>query len=323
MERILKLNIPLVKTLYKKIIPLQKREAIWREARNFKLRKDLFLVKWMCFSPIMRLFKRIFRPRTILFYPHTPSRIDYKMYKICYLLGYKIINNPKKHFDQVFIWDSSTRKKSDETLVHLTEKFECINKDCKDISKKTVQSVFEEVFGYPLAIDPLTFLGQCVVKSDLNGKHDGQIIKCPVNEIKENVVYQRLVNTQFDDEFVEDIRVPIFGERIPLVFKKYRSINDRFDNYKKTVIADPCDLFSEEEMKKIIYFCRRMGLDCGELDVLRDRDNGQLYIVDVNNTPWSVKPKKGEEKAYWASHKVMTNTFEEVFMQNERSVNFS
>jgi len=27
-------------------------------------------------------------------------------------------------------------------------------------------------------------------------------------------------------------------------------------------------------------------LDYGELDVLRDNDNGKIYIVDVSNTPW-------------------------------------
>ena len=29
-----------------------------------------------------------------------------------------------------------------------------------------------------------------------------------------------------------------------------------------------------------------MHLDYGELDVLRNRDDGLLYIVDVNPTPW-------------------------------------
>lgn len=32
--------------------------------------------------------------------------------------------------------------------------------------------------------------------------------------------------------------------------------------------------------------CRIMGLDYGELDVLRDTEDGKLYVADVNNTPW-------------------------------------
>ena len=28
-----------------------------------------------------------------------------------------------------------------------------------------------------------------------------------------------------------------------------------------------------------------MGMDYGELDILRDNDNGKIYIVDANKTP--------------------------------------
>jgi hypothetical protein len=30
---------------------------------------------------------------------------------------------------------------------------------------------------------------------------------------------------------------------------------------------------------------RKMGIDYGEFDILRDKD-GRIYVVDVNNTPW-------------------------------------
>ena len=38
------------------------------------------------------------------------------------------------------------------------------------------------------------------------------------------------------------------------------------------------------ELDRIEAFTRRMGLDWGGLDILRDRDDGRLYIVDVNKT---------------------------------------
>jgi hypothetical protein len=37
----------------------------------------------------------------------------------------------------------------------------------------------------------------------------------------------------------------------------------------------------------MLSFCQKLGLDYGELDVLRDRIDRQLYIVDANNTPSS------------------------------------
>jgi glutathione synthase/RimK-type ligase-like ATP-grasp enzyme len=51
-------------------------------------------------------------------------------------------------------------------------------------------------------------------------------------------------------------------------------------------LASTADVLSPEEVERIIRFCRRMGLDYGELDVLRHRDDGRIYIVDVNTTPW-------------------------------------
>ena len=35
----------------------------------------------------------------------------------------------------------------------------------------------------------------------------------------------------------------------------------------------------------MIRFCRAAGADYAELDVLRDRKNGRIYAVDLNQTP--------------------------------------
>src|SRR5262245_42924108 len=43
-----------------------------------------------------------------------------------------------------------------------------INGRCRDISKRTVERVFAAVFGYPLALDPLTHQGMCLRKSNRN-----------------------------------------------------------------------------------------------------------------------------------------------------------
>jgi hypothetical protein len=45
------------------------------------------------------------------------------------------------------------------------------------------------------------------------------------------------------------------------------------------------EALSAEEIRNIRKFARSIGLDYGELDVLRDRDDGRTYIVDANKTP--------------------------------------
>lgn len=48
----------------------------------------------------------------------------------------------------------------------------------------------------------------------------------------------------------------------------------------------PADIFSAAELAQLLDFGARIGLEYGELDVLRDRDSGRIYVVDVNRTPY-------------------------------------
>ena len=50
-------------------------------------------------------------------------------------------------------------------------------------------------------------------------------------------------------------------------------------------MANVSNLFTEKEVEKIIQFCEKIGLDYGEIDILRDRGDQRIYIVDVNNDP--------------------------------------
>lgn len=158
-----------------------------------------------------------------------------------------------------------------------------VNGACTDVSKSSVALVFEQVFGYPLAVDPREAQGELVEKSELNGAHDGRIVNTPLQP-RPGYVYQRLIETG-DDAFVEDLRTPcVAGEPI-VVFVKRRPRCDRFANRNASVaLADPRQLFSPAERAKIRAFARAMHLDWGGLDILRDRATGRLYIVDVNKT---------------------------------------
>jgi glutathione synthase/RimK-type ligase-like ATP-grasp enzyme len=123
-----------------------------------------------------------------------------------------------------------------------------------------------------------------VVKSDENAKHDGRIISGPLRNRQPGVVYQRLVDNREGGHFAW-LRPVILGGRIVLTYHKTNPPDDRFsfDAPPHTRLADP-DAFSQEETDAILEFAARIGLDYGEMDVLRDTD-GAIYVVDVNKTP--------------------------------------
>jgi hypothetical protein len=187
----------------------------------------------------------------------------------------------------VINWEDATFRKSDEILNELAAHHRVLNIKCKDISKTFVDLTFERVFEYGLNIDPRKFQGECVKKSNLNAKHDGVIINCPVGEMEDGFIYQKILNNQFDDKLVFDIRVPVVKDNIPIVYLKFKKIEERFtNNVYKSTLEETSKYLSVDEIKKIILFCTEIGLDYGELDVIRNKDDNKIYIVDVNNTPW-------------------------------------
>lgn len=255
------------------------------------------------------------RSKCILFYPHFPS-YGYIMYNICRILGIRMTNNINDTFHLAIDWQDRTYKQGDSVFAKIGHNFTILNAKCCNIDKKNIDSVFKQVFGYSIMIDPLRFQGCCIEKSNLNGRHDGTIIRCPTTTIDEECVYQKIINNQIDDELVEDIRVPVFRDLIPFVYLKYRGINDRFSNTNtKAIVCKVEDILSREETNKIKTFCRNIGLDYGELDVLRNRDDGLVYVVDVNNTPFGPPnhlPKKDKVKAL----RLLAETFQSVFINN-------
>jgi hypothetical protein len=80
------------------------------------------------------------------------------------------------------------------------------------------------------------------------------------------------------------------------------------DKFLSTTIIKTDIVFSHLEIKKINEFCRQIGMDYGELDVLRDKDSGRIYIIDSNNTPWGPPEKLSKEDTVW-----VLNEFAKVF----------
>ncbi len=254
--------------------------------------------------------------KQVLFYPEPPSG-SFAIYKILLLLGYRITNNPKQQFDLGIKWKNTTQSPVDEVLYELSANHYILNINCNDISKSNVDQIFQSVFGYGVAIDPLSYIGECVVKSELNAQHDGKVVSCPITAVEPGVVYNKIVDNQVENDMVLDLRFPIFKNVIPHVYLKYRPLGRRFANINMKVDLVQCvdDVFSANEVSLLMKFCEKIGLDYGELDVLRDKKDGRIYVVDVNNTPYGPPKKLAPNEGLIALQKI-AQTFEEVFFEN-------
>ena len=155
---------------------------------------------------------------------------------------------------------------------------------CSNVSKSHVAAVFEEVFGYPLTVDPLAVTGPIVEKSEKNGVHDGRIVEAPA-PARQGYAYQRLVDTADEAGVCRDFRTPCVGGSPVVVWIKHKPGGGRFAIHNRRVtLREPSEVFSQAELAQIRRFTARMGLDWGGLDILRDRHDGRIYIVDVNKT---------------------------------------
>lgn len=218
--------------------------------------------------------------KTAYFCPDVPEDF-YIISKVCQELGITAVNTPvvepafSMHFNDITTKEPPVPQVSG----HL------INGDCLDISKTKVDQVFGKVFGYSIIVDPETCTEPYVAKSDRNAAHDGQILFGPTSK-KAGVVYQRLIDTEESTGLVKDLRVPIIGDRIPFSYNKFRASSNRFSNENSAVsVASAKDIFSPTEQGLLLRFCSEMNLEFGELDVLRDRKDGRIYVVDVADTP--------------------------------------
>lgn len=214
----------------------------------------------------------------IAFTPHRP-RPWYFVWPALHAAGGRIVSRPEDA-DLIMCFEDATKS----TLPPAFEGKPTLNFACHDVTKSKVAQVFEEVFGYPLHVDPDTHDGLMVEKSEINGAHDGQVISGP-KQARPGYVYQRVVDNRTGGDLVEDYRCLVIGQSIPLGFIKRRPMDRRFTNANTDVrLVEPIAYLSAGEIKDLLEFARRMGLEWGALDVLRDRIDGRIYVVDVNKT---------------------------------------
>lgn len=274
------------------------------EAVNFF--DEIFYSEWARLKykvAYVRARWRIGGPSTVvLFYPQRPQPF-HMAYLICHRLGYKITNDPSARYDTAIAFEDTEVRLAETSLADLCAGRDMINGQCGDISKARVGEIFEKVFGYGTTIDPRTYRGLCVRKSNSNAVHDGKVIECPCAP-EAGYIYQKLINNQYGGDKVQDIRITICKETISLAQRRFRSLHDRFDNTRHSDVVDVDAVLRPEEQEKVIAFCKAFGLEYGDLDILRDIDDGKIYIVDVNNAPSGPRP---------GVH--MTKSDYEIFMQ--------
>ncbi|WP_440957574.1 hypothetical protein ACFELO_09750 [Oceanicaulis sp. LC35] len=213
----------------------------------------------------------------VWFTPDRP-RPWYLIWPVAQMAGLRLASRPEDA-DLVFSFEDLTCVEAAQS-----SPLPQMNTQCVDVSKSRVAAVFEQVSGRALAVDPGVWSGPMVAKSELNGAHDGQIVTGPT-AAEPGLAYQRLIDNVAEDGCVEDLRCPTVGGDVPVVFLKRRPVGERFANHNTEVrLLHPDAVFSAGERDLIRRFCAAMKLDWGGIDVLRDRQSGDLWIVDVNKT---------------------------------------
>lgn len=231
---------------------------------------------------------------TIVAYPDFPSKRT-TLYKIAKRLKYRLTNKPIEA--DIVIYFEDITLGSTQSIERYYGNRRIINGQCSDISKKKVEEAHAKVLGYTTAVDPTTHVGKALVKSDENAKHDGVVIQCPIAAVEVGKVYQIIIDNTHTNGDAVDMRVPVYGNTIPLVYRKYKKPEVRFTNEVHRTTMHPTEtMLSEDEQKAIIAFAKEMSADWCELDVLRDNTSGKIYIVDLNKTAYGPPAELKEQE---------------------------
>ena len=236
--------------------------------------------------------------------------------------GVEMSNKLNGKYDVGIYWDPRMDiNKQTPKLKQNGKKIKLINLFLVDTAKGFVAESFETHFGYGYHVDPTTFNGYCISKHNGNGTKSCFFLKCPIeaNDIFKDHSYQKIIDytDKKDPNTLYELRIPIVGGIIPCVLFKTRNRGLRFTSKNRSIqIVNPLKYLTEEECQKIITYCRYIGLEMGEIDVLRSHEDGQIYIIDVNNTSWWPPNKLGDVDRNIVLN-LMWNAFLESFIPNK------
>ncbi len=155
-----------------------------------------------------------------------------------------------------------------------------------NVSKSRVDAAWEEVSGCTIQVDPTTNSGRMVVKPEENGAHGGRVVVGPAPR-RRGFVYQKFVATRSDGRLL-GARAVIIGREMPAVLDFWTAESDMFVGPSHCVARTAGELYTATERDQILQFAERLGLEFGELEVVRDDASGLIYVIDANRT--SLKP---------------------------------
>jgi hypothetical protein len=184
-----------------------------------------------------------------------------------------------------------------------------INRACTDVSKGRVDALWASICGYSIAVDPLTTAGPIVVKGEENAAHDWYLADGPLRRREPGKVYERLIDATADDLFIQS-RPIIMRDRVPFVYAVHFP-RQHWRAQAETFPAQATDFYSATEVGQMLAFCAALGLEYGELDVLRENGTGRLFVIDANPTP--VRPHHIAAADEDAGQRLMAEAFGEVF----------
>jgi hypothetical protein len=225
----------------------------------------------------------------VLFLPEYPDKEFYTIVAIFMRLGYFATQNPQMPYDFAMSWQDVTWQERSDALELAARTRPVVNLSCRDISKRRVEREFTRVFGYSSFIDPGVVTGRAVKKYDRNAS-GGFVVQLPTpsdgDDNSDEFVFQKFLDSS-QGEYMIEYRVPIVIGRIPVVYTEYKDIpEDHIKTRKQKIeLTEVDEVFSATEVAQILKFCRGIGMDFGELDIIRANDDGRIYIIDANKTP--------------------------------------
>ena len=254
-----------------------------------------------------------FRPRCTIYFGPDEIRLHSEVLRITLMNRYRVTKK-KECADLSVYWafGSSYVPDSKEEDFH-------VNNNCHDITKRNVDAVHQQVFGYSLGVDPRTYEGRAIFKSDDNATQDATFIDLPINEPDPLFVFQRIVDNSVDEKTNEDICLPIVNGTIPTAHLVYRPVDTQIGGriMGDTRLVQAEQVLSRSEMIEVVRFCSEIGLDFGELDCARDRSDGRLYILDANraNGAYVMPGEMTTRRAYWKHLELIADAFDREFVQ--------
>jgi hypothetical protein len=184
-----------------------------------------------------------------------------------------------------------------------------INRACSDVSKSRVDALWASVAGYSLSVDPLVTAGPMVVKSEKNARHDWRLVNGPLRKREAGMVYERFIDGIVGERYVQTRPVIMRGQ-IPLAY----SVHFPMQHWRAEADTFPLkisDAYSAAEVDLILAFAAAIGLEYGELDVLRETATGRLFVIDANPTP--VRPHHIAADDEASMLRQMADAFAEIF----------